>query len=128
MKKRILLSLTLAALLVFTACTNNGGEKTFVESQGELEKVVIGVSPTPHGEIVEALQLDFEAVGIEVEIVTFDDYVQPNLALDDGDLDINYFQHKPYLDTFSSEHGLDLMVQKSLFQMIQLMELEHYYC
>lgn len=107
MKKRILLSLTLAVLLVFTACASNGGEDTL---EAGLEKLVIGVSPTPHGEIIEALGADFEAVGIEVEIITFDDYVQPNLALDDGDLDMNYFQHTPYLDTFSSEHGLDLKV------------------
>ncbi len=119
MKKRILLSLTLAVLLVFTACGSNGGEETGnndgnnnvpEQPQANLEKVVIGVSPTPHGEIVEALEADFEAVGIDVEIVTFDDYVQPNLALDDGDLDINYFQHTPYLESFSAEHNLDLEV------------------
>lgn len=119
MKKRILLSLTLAVLLVFTACGSNGGEGTGnndgnnnvpEQPQANLEKVVIGVSPTPHGEIVEALEADFEAVGIDVEIVTFDDYVQPNLALDDGDLDINYFQHTPYLESFSAEHNLDLEV------------------
>lgn len=115
MKKRILLSLTLAALLVFTACSSNGGgEKAPDVSTGgpevSTEKVVIGVSPAPHGEIVEALEEDFLAAGIEIEIINFDDYVQPNLALDDGDLDINYFQHKPYLDNFSAEHGLDLEV------------------
>ena len=118
MKKRILLSLTLVALLVFTACTsnggqetpNNGGNNTSGEDQVSAEKVVIGVSPAPHGEIVEALESEFEAAGIEVEIISFDDYVQPNLALDDGDIDINYFQHKPYLDNFSAEHGLDLEV------------------
>lgn len=124
MKKRILLSLVLAALLVFTACTSGGGgndvEDTAAEPQIGIEdagtedtareKVVIGVSPAPHGEIVEALEADFLAAGIEVGIVYFDDYVQPNLALDDGDLDINYFQHKPYLDNFSAEHGLDLQV------------------
>lgn len=118
MKKRILLSLTLAGLLVFTACGNNGGQDTGktggnnnqADPQVAAEKVVIGVSPAPHGEIVEALESEFLAAGIEVEIVTFDDYVQPNLALDDGDLDINYFQHKPYLDNFSAEHGLDLEV------------------
>lgn len=119
MKKRILLSLTLVALLVFTACTSNGGQDTSNnggnnnpsgDPQVASEKVVIGVSPAPHGEIVEALESEFEAAGIEIEIISFDDYVQPNLALDDGDLDINYFQHKPYLDNFSAEHGLDLEV------------------
>lgn len=115
MKKRILLSLTLVALLVFTACSSNGGgEKAPVVPAGgsdvSVEKLVIGVSPAPHGEIVEALEDDFLAAGIELEVINFDDYVQPNLALDDGDLDLNYFQHKPYLDNFSAEHGLDLEV------------------
>lgn len=107
MKKRILLSFLLAALLIFTGCGNNGEDDT---AGTGLEKVIIGVSPTPHGEIIEALESDFEAVGIDVEIVNFDDYIQPNLALDDGDLDMNYFQHTPYLDSFSAEHGLDLEI------------------
>lgn len=79
-------------------------------SQEQITKVAIGVSPSPHGEIVEALVDDFLAAGIEIEIVNFDDYVQPNLALDDGDLDINYFQHTPYLNNFNKEHNLDLLV------------------
>ena len=50
-----------------------------------------------------------EAQGYEVELVTFTDYVRPNIALADGDLDINVFQHKPYLDTFKKENNLDLV-------------------
>ena len=110
MKKRILLSLILATLLVVTACGNNGGQQTVGGSEGTTEKVVIGVSPTPHGEIIEALEEDFKAAGIEIEAVNFDDYVQPNLALDDGDLDMNYFQHTPYLNNFNKEHNLNLVV------------------
>ena len=115
-KKLIILSLALVAVLsILTACGSNEAAVT-PASQGDgdlqetAEKIVIGVSPAPHGEIVEALQEEFEAIGIEVEIVNFDDYVQPNLALDDGDLDMNYFQHKPYLNNFSEEHGLELEV------------------
>lgn len=115
MKKNILISLILVLALVFTACASNGGEDTPEDPKGgadngALEKVVIGVSPAPHAEIVEALEDEFIAAGIEIDLVTFDDYVQPNLALDDGDLDMNYFQHKPYLDNFNEEHNLELVV------------------
>ncbi|NLD17012.1 MAG: MetQ/NlpA family ABC transporter substrate-binding protein [Tissierellia bacterium] len=112
MKKNLVL-LTVALLLVLTAC-GGGGDKPATTTEpaktdGELTKVVIGVSPAPHGEIVEGLEEEFKAAGIEVEIVTFDDYVQPNLALDDGSLDLNYFQHQPYLDSFIAEHGVELV-------------------
>ncbi|MGO2340431.1 MAG: MetQ/NlpA family ABC transporter substrate-binding protein, partial [Psychrobacter sp.] len=50
-----------------------------------------------------------EAQGYEVELVPFTDYVRPNLALAEGDLDINIFQHKPYLDNFKKENNLDLV-------------------
>ncbi|WBW50139.1 MetQ/NlpA family ABC transporter substrate-binding protein [Peptoniphilus equinus] len=70
--------------------------------------IKIGVSPTPHGEIINALQSEFEAAGIQVEPVIFDDYIQPNEQLAAGDLDANYFQHKPYFDEFIAENNLDL--------------------
>lgn len=78
-------------------------------STGELEDVTIGVTPVPHGEIVEGLRDEFEQAGINIEVVEFTDYVQPNLALQDGDLDLNYFQHEPYFDNFKEEHELDLV-------------------
>lgn len=113
MKKNLVL-LGLALLLVLTACGGNKNQTTNApeassEEKGELAKVVIGVSPTPHGEIVEGLREEFKDAGLDVEIVTFDDYVQPNLALDDGSLDLNYFQHQPYLDSFIEEHGVELV-------------------
>lgn len=74
-----------------------------------VESVSIGVSPAPHAEIVEALADEFEAAGIKMDIVVMDDYVQPNLALEDGDLDMNFMQHQPYLDNFNAEHGTHLV-------------------
>lgn len=74
----------------------------------EDNKIVLGVSPVPHEEIAEALMDQFKAAGLDVELVAFDDYVQPNVALAEGDLDANYFQHKPYLDSFTSERDLEL--------------------
>lgn len=105
MKKKLLV-LVLALGLVLTACGTKDEGK--VESSEGLEKVVIGASPSPHEEILEALEDEFKAEGLDVEVVSFDDYVQPNLALADGDLDLNYFQHKPYLEEFCADHNLEL--------------------
>lgn len=69
----------------------------------------IGVSPVPHGDILEFVKPILAAEGINIEIVEFTDYVQPNLALASGDLDANYFQHVPYLERFSADHGLSLV-------------------
>ena len=69
----------------------------------------IGVSPVPHQEIVEAAKENLAARGINLEIVPFDDYIQPNVALDAGDLDANYFQHQPYLDNFNKENKMNLV-------------------
>ncbi len=67
--------------------------------------IKIGASASPHAEILEAAKDQLAAAGINVEIVTYNDYVQPNLAVDQGELDANYFQHQPYLDDFNEEHG-----------------------
>lgn len=68
----------------------------------------VGATPVPHAEVLQVVQPLLAAEGIELEIVEFTDYVQPNLALDGGDLDANYFQHIPYLEQFSQDHGLNL--------------------
>ena len=71
--------------------------------------LVIGASSTPHAEILEAAKPLLEEKGIELEIVIFDDYVQPNLQLESGDLDANYFQHIPYLNDFNAQNGTHLV-------------------
>lgn len=72
--------------------------------------VTVGATPVPHAEILEFVKPLLADEGIELRIVEFNDYVLPNLALSDGELDANYFQHVPYLETFSADHGLDLEV------------------
>lgn len=69
----------------------------------------VGASPVPHAEILEFVKDDLAEEGIELEIVEFTDYVTPNLSLDDGSIDANYFQHVPYLDQFNADRGLDLV-------------------
>lgn len=70
----------------------------------------VGVSPVPHAEILRFVQENLAPdAGLEIEIVEFTDYVQPNLALEEGELDANYFQHVPYMEDFGEEQGIDLV-------------------
>lgn len=70
--------------------------------------IKIGATSVPHAEILEFAKPLFEKEGVEVEIVEFNDYVQPNIQLEDKQLDANFFQHIPYLEDFSAERNLDL--------------------
>lgn len=87
----------------------NAEETTAAEASGELEKIVVGATPSPHAEILNAAKDILKEKGFELVIKEYTDYVQPNLALESGDLDANYFQHKPYMDQFNQEKGTDLV-------------------
>ena len=76
---------------------------------GELETITVGATSTPHGEILEAVRGELESLGYDLEVVIFNDYVLPNASLADGDLDANYFQHGPFLETYNTENGTDLV-------------------
>lgn len=111
----VLLSL-FAAVLGGCAKDNKDEEKQSnsvnEENKGdniELKKIVVGASITPHAEILEVAKGVLAAKGFELDIVEYNDYVQPNVALDAGDLDANYFQHQPYLDQFNADRGMDLV-------------------
>lgn len=73
------------------------------------DKIVIGVSPEPHDGIVQQVVDNLEEEGIEVELIVLDDYVIPNLNLNDGELDANFIQHEPYLLNFNAERGMELV-------------------
>lgn len=75
----------------------------------ELKEIKVGASPAPHAEILEAAAPALEKLGYKLSIVEYTDYVQPNIALDTGDLDANYFQHFPYLEQFNAERGTKLV-------------------
>ncbi len=103
MIKKLVTVLVLIGLLV-------GGTQLVIENNVLANEVLeIGATPLPHAEILEEIKAELLEEGIELEIVEFTDYVAPNLALDDGSIDVNFFQHQPYLDQFSSDHGLDLV-------------------
>lgn len=96
MKKLTFLALSVAALLGSSVAANAGTLK-------------IGATPVPHGEILESVKAAAAEKGIDLQIIEFNDYVQPNLATDDGELDGNFFQHRPYLDVFVKDHGVNLI-------------------
>lgn len=83
---------------------------TTVAPEAELEKIVIGVTPNPHEVLVKLIQDDLLAQGVELEIKVFTDYVTPNPALNDGELDANFFQHIPYFDDAVQKDKLNIEI------------------
>ena len=71
--------------------------------------ITVAASPTPHAEILAEAAKVLAKEGWELEVTEFEDYVQPNLVVDSGEIDANYFQHKPYLDNFNEENGTKLV-------------------
>lgn len=76
--------------------------------QKELKVLKVGATPAPHAEILNFIKPLLEEKGIKLEVVEFTDYVQPNLALQNKELDANYFQHVPYLDDFNKKNNTQL--------------------
>lgn len=71
--------------------------------------IKVGATPVPHAEILEIIVPLLKEEGITLQIIEFTDYVRPNLALQDGELDANFFQHIPYLEGFNADRGTDLV-------------------
>ncbi len=129
------LSFVLAAVLcvaAITGCGNSAKEtkaetkaettaetaaETGEETSGAAEagtKLTVAASPTPHAEILNAAKEMMAEKGIELEVIEFTDYVQPNKVVDAGDVDANYFQHFPYLENFNVEQGTKLVSAGSI--------------
>ena len=130
MKRSTLLTTAIAitAVLSLTACGGSKEETTAAATEAaaeteaaadteeaaeaapeELVEIVVGASPAPHAEILAAAEPVLNEAGYTLDIVEYTDYVQPNLALEAGELDANYFQHGPYLEQFNVEQGTDLV-------------------
>ena len=102
MKKTIAIILTLVLALSLVAC---GGSK----ADSADKTITIAASPTPHAEILSVGAQVLADKGWNLEIKEYTDYVQPNLVVEDGEIDANYFQHVPYLDTFNADNGTHLV-------------------
>ena len=99
----IIAALLVLTLGILTACGGGG------DSSSADKTIKVAASPTPHAEILNSISEALAADGWTLEVVEFDDYVQPNVATTDGDVDANYFQHVPYLDQYNAENGTDLV-------------------
>ncbi|WP_062287724.1 MetQ/NlpA family ABC transporter substrate-binding protein [Demequina phytophila] len=108
------------ATLSLAACSADasGSASSAGAEAGDVTTVTVGASPIPHAQILEFIDSELAAdAGIDLEIVEFDDYVLPNEALASGELDANYFQHVPYLDSqiadkgYEFEHGAGVHIE-----------------
>ena len=106
MKAKKIITLSLTAALAIGVLTANG---VIVSADAEKGTIKVAASATPHAEILEEAKPLLEAEGWDLEVTVFDDYVQPNLVVESGDFDANYFQHIPYLDNFNEEQGTHLV-------------------
>ena len=103
MKKILAIALValLAIVSVFAQATS--------ETQSSSTKIVVGATPEPHAALLSLVVDDLAAQGITLEVKEFTDYVTPNDAVEYGEIDANYFQHIPYLESFNTEHGYHLV-------------------
>ena len=127
MKKKLLaLGLTAALSLTLLAGCSGGTQSSAAPStdpsaapsaapsettpaQTETVTLKVGASPAPHAEILEVAKQILAEQNIDLQIVEFDDYIIPNTAVEEGELDANYFQHLPYLENFNAEHNTHLV-------------------
>lgn len=93
------------ALVGLTACGTDKKEAEKGSSEGQLETIKIAATSTPHGEILEQVKEDLKEKGYNLDITILDDYPLFNPTLDAGDVDANFFQHTPYLESFKEESG-----------------------
>jgi D-methionine transport system substrate-binding protein len=105
MKKLVLAIILLLSISVVAACGNK--EKT--SSAAEKKDITLGATAGPYSDMVsKAIKPILEKKGYKVKVVEFSDYIQPNIALGNGDLDANLFQHKIYMENFAKQHNLKL--------------------
>ncbi len=96
----------LLATLAFTGCSSDSG----TSEESEDKTITVAASPTPHAEILNnAVAPILEEEGYTLEVKEFTDYVQPNTVTEAGEVDANYFQHRPYLENFNEEQGTHLV-------------------
>ena len=108
---RYLSSLVILASLSL-ALTGCGSTATTPKAASDTPATIVlkvGASPIPHSEILEFIKPELAKEGVDLKIVSYTDYVRPNLDLDTGDIDANFFQHTPYLASFNKDHSLNLV-------------------
>lgn len=110
MKLKKVLGIGTAAVLSLALLAGCGGEsKDSGASEKESTKIVVGASPSPHAEVLKEVQPILKEKGYELEIKEYSDYVIPNTAVEEGEIDANYFQHITYMNNFNEERGTHLV-------------------
>ena len=100
MKKNLsVLAFSFLALVSFSGCNKNSSSKV----------IKVGATPRPHAELLNLVKDDLKENGYDLQVVEFTDYVTPNKALEDGEIDANFFQHLPYMNSFNKEQGYHLV-------------------
>lgn len=99
MKKIISLSLFAVAALSFFSCNKKESAKV----------INVGATPEPHAELLNLVKEDLSKAGFTLNVIEFTDYVTPNEALESGQIDANYFQHLPYMESFNQEKNFHLV-------------------
>lgn len=115
-KKYISIILSVLVItVVFTGCSDN--------SSSNSKKIIFGVAPGPYGDLVKlAIKPGLEKKGYTVELKEFSDYIQPNKALANNEIDVNVFQHQVYLENFAKEHKLEIESIKNIYTNIRYKE------
>ena len=103
--KRLFALLAAAVLTVSLTACSGGEEPSSTVDAADDKTISVGASPSPHAEILEAVRDQLADKGYELDIVEFTDYVMPNVALSEGDLDANFFQHTPFLEEYNASNN-----------------------
>lgn len=99
----------LAAAFFVAGCGSNAPAGDSKDAgAGKTTTITVGATPVPHGEILNEIKPLLAKEGVDLKIIEFTDYVKPNMALNDKEIDANFFQHTPYLDKFNAERGTKL--------------------
>ena len=140
MKKKLIsfLTATVIAASLLAGCGGSGsapaasGDQAEAEAPaegGELTTITVAASPIPHAEILEQAKPLLAEKGYDLDIKVFEDYVQPNEVVNSGEIDANYFQHVPYLDSFNGLRWMrSATATSSQFPMIRPTRQERFCC
>lgn len=107
MKKKMVSMMMAIVLLAMAGC----GASKDKETEGEDQKTTIKLGVRADGiDMAESIRDSVKEKGYDLDITTFDDSIQPNVALEEGSIDVNWYQHKPYLDSYNAENGTDFVM------------------
>ena len=101
-------ALCAAAAFALTGCGDDKAKAPAGKTAAAETTITVGATPVPHADILNFIAPEMKKQGVTLKVLEFSDYVKPNMALADKEIDANFFQHKPYLDSFSKERGLKL--------------------